>query len=141
MIENEQTGRDRASGYGNSSVRPAASQDWAQLGGKRISAGRVLLIKAGLVLLICAAMALLVWKWSEWRAEAQAGSAYAAHSICSCRYVAGRGLESCKQDAALEADYVYISDEPEQKRVTGTAFLLGSASARLKPGYGCLIEK
>ena len=103
--------------------------------------GRGLVVKIALCLLIVALLALGLWKWSEWRNGAQAGSAYAAHVFCSCRYVEGRGAENCQQEASLEADFVRITDQPEQKRVTASVFLLGNASARLKPGYGCLLEK
>lgn len=83
---------------------------------------------------------LLLWKWAEWRAEARIVSAYAAHMACSCRYVVGRDMEGCKQDSAREAGFVRLSDQVDEKRVTGNIFLLATSSARLKPGYGCVME-
>lgn len=101
-------------------------------------AKRQTLIKgAGVVLLIL--LAVLAWNWNDWRATAHAGSAYAARIVCSCRYVQRRTMDSCKGDVALDAGAVSLTEIPERQTIVGRVPLLGSASARYKPGYGCLM--
>lgn len=97
-------------------------------------------VKWAALLLIGAAVVFSVWKWPEWRAAAQAGSAYAARITCSCRYIQGRSAESCARDIEEDASLVSISDNPDDKMVTGSIPLLGKASARFRPGYGCLMQ-
>lgn len=97
-------------------------------------------VKRVALALLTGALALIIWKWIDWRAQARAGSAYAARIVCSCRYVQGRPLDSCRQDVAIDAGAVSLTDQPEEKRVTGSVPLMASASARWKPGYGCLME-
>lgn len=95
-------------------------------------------------IMLAAAGALIVygvWKWPEWRAEGRAGSAYAARITCSCRFVEGRDANSCREDIAEDASLVSVTDDPDAKRVVARVPLLGRASARFKPGYGCLMEQ
>lgn len=82
----------------------------------------------------------IVWKWNDWRAAAQAGSAYAARITCSCRYVEGRSADSCAMDVADDAGMVSISEVPEEKAITGSVPLMARRTARYKAGYGCLME-
>jgi len=96
-------------------------------------------LKWGAVALVVALVALTVWKWSEWRAAAHAGSAYAARLTCSCRYVEGRSADSCARDIEEDAGFVSLSETPEEKRIDASIPMLGSASAQFKPGYGCLM--
>lgn len=70
---------------------------------------------------------------------AHAGTAYAARVACSCRYVAGRGLEDCAKDKLAGMELVTLAEDPEDKSVTAR-MLLVSDTARLKPGYGCLLD-
>jgi hypothetical protein len=81
-----------------------------------------------------------VWKWNDWRASAQAGSAYAARITCSCRFVEGRSAKSCADDIAEDASAVTITEDIREKRIIGSVPLLGRASAKLTPGFGCLME-
>lgn len=93
-----------------------------------------------LAVLGACAVAGIIWKWHDWRAAAQAGSAYAARITCSCRYVEGRSAESCAMDVADDAGLVSISEVPEEKAITGSVPLMARRTARYKPGYGCLME-
>jgi hypothetical protein len=70
---------------------------------------------------------------------AHAGTAYAARVACSCRYVAGRGLEDCAKDKLAGMELVTFSEDADEKSVTAR-MLLVSDTARLKPGYGCLLD-
>lgn len=96
--------------------------------------------KWGATALLGALALLAVWKWPEWQAQAHAGSAYAARITCSCRFIEGRSMESCARDIADDAGFVRVREEAEARAVLASVPLLGSARARLKPGFGCLME-
>lgn len=82
----------------------------------------------------------LAWHWSGWRATAQVGAAYGARMTCSCRYVEGRSGKSCKGDTEPGMWIVHLSDDPQQKAVTGSVPLMASRTARLTPGFGCVLD-
>jgi len=96
-------------------------------------------VRWGAVAAAVALVVLALWKWSDWRAGAQASSAYAARLTCSCRYVDGRSGESCAQDIAADTGLVRVTEKPEEKRIIARVPLLGHAEARFKQGYGCLM--
>lgn len=98
------------------------------------------LAKWGTTALVGALTLFAVWKWPEWQAQAQARSAYAARIACSCRFVEGRSMDSCAQDIADDAGLVRVREDAEDRAVSAGVPLLGSARARLKPGFGCLME-
>lgn len=68
------------------------------------------------------------------------GTAFGARIACSCRYVAGRGLEDCEKDFEPGMEAVFLSDDPETKSVTASVPLLASATARYREGFGCVLE-
>ncbi len=70
---------------------------------------------------------------------ARAGTAYGARVACSCRWVAGRGLEDCAKDKLAGMELVTFSEDPKDRSVTAR-MLLVSETARLKPGYGCVLH-
>jgi len=70
---------------------------------------------------------------------AHAGTAYGARVACSCRFVAGRGLEDCAKDKLGGMELVTFSEDADEKSVTARMLLI-SDTARLKPGYGCLLD-
>lgn len=98
------------------------------------------LAKWGATALLGALALLAVWKWPEWQAQARAGSAYAARITCSCRFIEGRSTESCARDIADDAGMVRVNENAEERAVWASVPLLASARARLKPGFGCLME-
>jgi hypothetical protein len=69
-----------------------------------------------------------------------AGTAFGARIACSCRYVAGRGLEDCEKDFEPGMQLVFLSDDPATKTVTASVPLLASARARYREGFGCMLE-
>lgn len=69
------------------------------------------------------------------------GTAYAARVACSCRFVAGRSLESCEGDKVPGMELVSLSDDEEAKSVTATLPLVTSTTATYREGYGCVLEK
>ena len=101
---------------------------------------RIGMVKWAVAVLLGAAVLLAVWKWSEWRAAAAAGSAYAARITCSCRYVEGRSAQSCAGDVADDAGLVLITEKAQEKEIIGRVPLLARAAAKFKPGYGCLMQ-
>lgn len=82
----------------------------------------------------------LVWKFPSFKAQAELGSAYAARVGCSCRYVQGRGLDSCQSDFEPGMEMVSLSEDPATKTITASVPLLASRSARYAGASGCLIN-
>jgi hypothetical protein len=94
--------------------------------------------------LIAAALLLLLyilWQFPTWLAQAQVGAAYGARMGCSCRYVEGRGIDSCRRDAEPGMEMVRLTDVPEERAVEGSVPLLASRTARFEPGTGCVLEQ
>lgn len=92
---------------------------------------------------IGAAVVALLALWAAFGSSAlgysHAATAYAARVGCSCRYVAGRGLEDCAKDRIGGMELVTLSQDAEDKSVTARLLLVSDA-ARMKPGYGCVLD-
>jgi len=82
----------------------------------------------------------LIWKFPAFQAQAELGSAYAARIGCSCRYVQGRSLESCRGDLEPGMEMVSLSEDPATRTITGSVPLLASRSARHAGASGCLLD-
>ena len=95
-----------------------------------------------LVLLLLLALAgALAWLFREpIRGYSLTGAAFAARTACSCRYVAGRGLEDCEKDFEPGMGIVFLSEDEEAKAVTASVPLIASDTARYRPGYGCVLD-
>src|SRR3546814_4883750 len=78
------------------------------------------------ILLLALLLGLLIWKFPDFKAQAEVGSAYAARIGCSCRYVQGRSLESCQTDFEPGMDMVSVSEDSATKTITGSVPLLAS---------------
>lgn len=90
---------------------------------------------------VAAALALLLaWNWSSLRARAAVGAAFGARVICSCRYVEGRTMDSCRGDKEPGMTLVTLSDDPESRSVDASVPLLASRTARYRQGWGCLLD-
>lgn len=74
------------------------------------------------------------------KAQAEAGSAYAARIGCSCRYVQGRAMDSCVRDFEPGMEIVSVADDPATKTVTGAVPLLASRSASYRGASGCVFN-
>ncbi|APL96093.1 MULTISPECIES: hypothetical protein [Sphingobium] len=85
-------------------------------------------------------LALLAWNWSALRAQAQVGAGFGARVTCSCRYVEGRSMESCKGDKEPGMWAVSLKDLPESQSVNAAVPLLASRTARYRKGWGCLLD-
>ncbi|MBB4641021.1 hypothetical protein [Rhizorhapis suberifaciens] len=85
-------------------------------------------------------LAFLVWSWPGLKARAEAGAAYGARIGCSCRYVQGRPIESCEEDMEPGMEMVMLDDQPDRHSVTANVPLIARRTARLRPGYGCVLD-
>lgn len=95
------------------------------------------LVVYALAILLVAGLAL---NWRGWAAQAQVGAGYGARMSCSCRYVEGRDIQSCKGDTEPGMWIVSISDSPESKSVTARVPLMANRTARYQAGWGCLLD-
>jgi hypothetical protein len=81
--------------------------------------------------------------WAGWQHQAMQAAGLSARMTCSCRYIQGRELGSCREDLAGISwmTLVRYSDDPERKRVTASVPMMATRSAKLKDGFGCLPER
>ena len=86
-------------------------------------------------------IALAAWNWNRQQARALAGTAFGARTVCSCRYVEGRSLDSCKADGAPHQWMVRVVDEPDEKAVRAQVPFMAEARALYREGYGCLMAR
>lgn len=92
----------------------------------------------GGLLALATAAALFAYR-APLQGYASAGTAYAARVACSCRFVAGRSLDDCARDKVAGMELVRLSEDEATRTVTASFPLVGSDSARLEPGYGCVL--
>jgi drug/metabolite transporter superfamily protein YnfA len=93
--------------------------------------------KIALIAVLVLILLLLMFNFATLKGYARLGTGYAAHVTCSCRYIEGRDMESCANDAEAGMEIVSVSDDPEHKRVTATVPFLANAAAELRGEYGC----
>lgn len=84
---------------------------------------------------------LFVWFNRPITGYAQAATAYSARVVCSCRFVAGRTMEDCAKDKVAGTELVSLSDDEEEQSVTASFLLVASDTARLREGYGCVLDE
>lgn len=95
---------------------------------------------SGAAIMLLALCALLAWQWPGLRARAGLGVGYGARVTCSCRYVEGRSMGSCRTDKEPGMAFVALTDHADEKAVEATVPLLASRTARYRPGWGCLLD-
>lgn len=96
--------------------------------------GKGLLIGLGVLVAI---VAVAMFAGRDTWATAKIGTVYVAKQTCSCLFVAGRPMESCRTDydpAAIEPLTVEATDDGV--KVSALAGLV-SAQAKFEPGFGC----
>lgn len=71
--------------------------------------------------------------------DASAATGYGAKTACSCRYIAGRELGSCKDDFVPGMEVVMLSEDEEARSVTASVPLLYSQTATYRDGFGCVL--
>ena len=70
--------------------------------------------------------------------SAEVGAGYVAKEVCSCIFVAGRSLESCRADVPASMDRVQA--EALADGVRGYVTGLAARVARHEPGFGCTLH-
>ena len=96
------------------------------------------------VLLLLAAGLAAVWYSSighRMRGDAAAGTAYGARVACSCRFVAGRSMADCAKDKLAGMELIRFRTDEDAKSVTANVPLIASETARLREGYGCVLDR
>ncbi|WP_137680427.1 hypothetical protein [Aurantiacibacter suaedae] len=97
---------------------------------------------ATVALIVLVAGAAGWWAWGEQAAGyAAAGTAYGARVTCSCRYIGGRDLASCKQDFVPGMEPVMVSEDESTRSVTASVPLIASHTAQYREGFGCVLER
>ena len=69
------------------------------------------------------------------------GASYGARVACSCRFVAGRSMKDCAKDKEPGMGLLILRDDPAARSVTARFPLLPAQTARLKDGYGCMLDR
>jgi hypothetical protein len=96
--------------------------------------GKRLLIGAGMLVTI---VAVALFAGRETWATAKFGTVYVAKQTCSCLFVAGRPMESCRTDYDAEAlKPLTVETSESGVKVSALAGLV-SAQAKFEPGFGC----
>jgi len=94
-----------------------------------------------LLLLALGALALAAWFREPIAGKSRAAAAYGARIACSCRFVEGRSIDSCRDDFLPGMGPVMLSEDAEEKSVTARYLaVLASDRARLLPGRGCVLD-
>ncbi len=95
-------------------------------------------VKIAALLLLGLAALWFVWNWGSIKGQARVGAAYGAHITCSCRYIEGRDMASCKTDKEAGMAMVRLSDDPENKRIYASVPFLAEAVAERRGAFGCI---
>jgi peptidoglycan/LPS O-acetylase OafA/YrhL len=87
-------------------------------------------------------IAFCTWHWSEWQRRAGIAAGFGARIACSCRLVEGRDIGSCRTDFRRlnGMGWVRIADAADGRGVEASVPLLARRSARIVPGFGCVID-
>jgi len=95
---------------------------------------------SALVLVVVIAAAVWWFYGATIRGLSLAGTGYGAKNACSCRYIAGRDLNSCEGDFLPGMEMVFLSEDEATNSVTASVPLIASQTARYRDGYGCVLD-
>lgn len=98
-------------------------------------------LRKTVILLGVLAVVMLAAVWSSLRSYAAAGAAVGARTACSCRYLGGRELASCRGDFEPGMGLIVLSEDADAKSVTARVPLLARDSATFREGEGCVLER
>lgn len=75
-------------------------------------------------------------------AFARIASAYGAKMVCSCRFVAGRPMESCLTDFTADLSQITFKESGDTVRASVLGGLVSSQARNTGPETGCtMVEK
>jgi hypothetical protein len=83
----------------------------------------------------------LAWAWRPLTASAVTAASYGARVACPCRFIAGRTLQSCREEIEPGLGWVMLSDDDQARSITARIPLLAKQTATFRPGDGCQLEK
>lgn len=72
--------------------------------------------------------------------QASAATAYGARTACACRHLGGRDLGSCQNDFVPGMWAVFLTEDQGEQSVTATVPLIASDTARMREGFGCVLD-
>ena len=77
-----------------------------------------------------------------WRTSlaADVGASAMAKVVCSCVFVDGRSLESCRADDPPGFEGIPVTVDVASKAATGVLFGIIKRRATYQEGYGCVLE-
>jgi len=75
--------------------------------------------------------------WESLRDRSSIGAGYVAKEVCSCVFVGGRDLASCRADVPATMDRVQV--ELGSDRVRAFVPALAERIARHEPPFGCVL--
>ena len=95
---------------------------------------QVLLAALALVLVIA------VVGWRRLAYQADVGAGFVAKTVCSCMFVAGRSLYSCRADVPTSMDRVMAETRDGEHAVRGFVTFFASRTATWEPRTGCTLH-
>lgn len=103
--------------------------------------GRRRFSRAWIVLVLLAGF-VAAWFWREpLFGYSRAGTAFGAHIACSCKYIGGRDLSDCTKDFEPGMEFVFLTEDEDERSVTAYIPLLASDTAHYSEGRGCLLDQ
>ena len=95
-----------------------------------------------LIIFLIAAVFVSAASYGIWQTSiaADVGAAAMAKVACSCVFVDGRTLESCRADDPPGFEQVSVTVDVKARTATGTAAGLVSRRAIYSEAYGCTLE-
>ncbi|MGE4322420.1 MAG: hypothetical protein AB7E60_05265 [Sphingobium sp.] len=100
----------------------------------------IMALLAPIALALVSGIVLFAWKGPALHARAGLDAAYGARIACSCRFVEGRAMGSCRHDKEPGMWMVALSERPQERAVHAHVPLLAARTARYRPGWGCILD-
>ena len=91
-------------------------------------------------LVLIGVVAVLVLSGHTLASYARTGTAYGARIGCSCRFIEGRPLGSCRKDFEGGMGLVTLSEDAQARSVTARMALAYPQTATFVEGAGCQLE-
>lgn len=75
--------------------------------------------------------------WEHLRSRSTIGAGYVAKEVCSCVFVGGRSIDSCRADVPADMERVQVELGADRVRAFVPAF--AERIARHEPPFGCVL--